>query len=347
MEQNIFEKCLRDLESGNTKLRRRGMQRLSTLSDPRVLQVSKALRADEDETIRFYAFQIYNRLIDDGVSSRVKVKTEIKTELEYLHSPTQVLDEVLFIFKSNLRRITVVSLKTGLIKIVLAVGIIIFFSWGFDDARGQLFKWKDLLSLRYAAAIFMYHLFLRPVTWDMVGRAFLGGYRDRTARALAKRGFTAERYSEMLKANILKSLLVPGIPFIMFIISQETPMLVFGLIISILVLYKTTHMLPRYLLTDPSPAHRNKGIGMFSPFGGLARRLYPTFLVVSAGFYLCIGYGLMLSMEIFVHNPIPLEQIVLLLVADILIDPFWIGFHILVTRCVMQMKEENRATTAP
>ena len=341
MDQCTFEQCLRDLESNDQARRRKGIQRLANFADRRALQVSKALLSDQDEMIRFYAHQTYTQLIEKGINPRESKESEKKKEYQYLFNPLQVLDEVLFIFKANLGHNIYASLKTGWIKIVLFAGV-----FHLMRQMNYYLRWEQFLSLPLLGTLFLYSIVIRPLVWMSVGKSFLGGYQDRKARNLSKQPFSLNQYCSLATVNFFKSLLVVLFPGLLFLGGKNQPLLnLAGILVFIYSLYKTAYLMPLQLMkTRPAGQTVSIALARYSRYGKIFKRLYPSFFLIAGSFYVCIGLGAITTWNIWFKSGM-FEQGFLLLLADILIEPYWIGFQILTTRCIMQMEAERIVRT--
>ncbi|RCK79122.1 MAG: hypothetical protein OZSIB_0236 [Candidatus Ozemobacter sibiricus] len=325
MTASAFETCLLKIESTDPAARQEGVLALHRIPEPRSLQVLQALIADADPVVREYAIEGVNRLVRAGVRLR-KPRAEPRRECATLRDALDVADEVFCIFRRNAAAIMAAALVAGVVKILIGA-VFLLSPYVFDSARVI----ENSLGSMGPALLVIHQLFLRPFAWLTVGRAFMGGFLDPVVRQQARVPWQPWEYWAFFPVNLVQAL--PICFFAWVIIAARLGGDSFWLAIALLWwVHATLPLLPLQLINAgrmPDTLQQTWTIWWERAADG--RALLPTFLIQLGLLYLLI----FINVKTFVPMPWGfdfIQSLGTLLLADALLDPFWIGYRILVTR---------------
>jgi|GEM_PF-4563079 len=331
MEEKDFEICLRNIESRDPIRRRQGVISLEKIGDNRAFNVAKALLTDEDFKVREQAERIYD-LLSRKNKKAVFQHTEPVKDVETLSEIWEVFDEVGFIIKRNVGAIYLAAAVSGAAKLLLAISMCVSKEIIPFDSYAL---YNSLFSI--GPVLFTIHqLVFRPFIWLTVGRAFLAGFQDKNARALSKIPISFSGYLAMMFTNLLQFVPIAALAY--FILSRSVfgaDILVKTLCFMVLVYfyYVSIPLLPVQLLDSSNVGSTlSKSLSIFSEKKSFLKQSYPTFLVLSLAFYCCIAGNAAIVMGWITSSDSEVLIYPAILIADVLIDPFWIGYRILTTR---------------
>ena len=331
MAANEFEKSLLKIESPLPALRQEGVLDLKKINDSRALQVLLALEFDPDPLVKRFAAAGVSQLEAAGVRLK-RPQTDRRCEIETIGSPLEVVDEVFFLFRRNAPNIMYLAISSGSLKILL--GLLFLFS-------PQMVSSVQFLQSGFFSAapvlFFIQQVFFRPIAWLTVGRAFLAGYPDPAARQQARIPLSLSGYFGFLPANLIQAIpLCLAFLFLAFLPRPMVDNLVGPKFICLMLvawyLYASFALLPMQL---SNVGHGSEAIGkairIYWERGSAVRSFFPTFLL----YYGALMAIIYINFQLLLGTSFPFVEAQtagILLLADSILDPFWIGFRILVTR---------------
>ncbi|MFZ2957498.1 MAG: HEAT repeat domain-containing protein [Candidatus Ozemobacteraceae bacterium] len=339
-DDTVFAQALQFAESADPVARLNGVEMLSEIGDSRCLEVVRVLQNDEDPDVRAAARPVYQGLIKKGFRPRVRPGDELHREKTSLSNTTEILDEAFFLISRNFDRIAAASLRSGFLKIVAAVlligGRVL---WPTDGL------WFEREIFGAALWIFLAHqLLVRPYAWETIGRAILANYPEKSVRKAAVGEFSHYRYQRMFMANILQRgcMVLPVIIFWKatmgtFYLNFDGSAFIFaGLAFMAVVLYLNPVMLPLHVLTSKSAgATISESTELVSQKRFVLKAVYPNFLALTFGMYTLAIINVLFILQYFFdinHSGCILGAV---LIADVVIDPVWMAFRLMITRMMM------------
>ena len=328
-----FEACLGEIESGEPGRKRSGVASLGNFLDSRALEVARVLMKDGDPEIRFQAGRVLETLQEKGVKPRLAKREDIHAEIESLASTNQILDEVFFVYRANLDEIVYNSLVTGIPKISLFAALAIYYSY-FENLRMGMDN-PQFMGLLVLCSL---HVFLvRPLIWEKVGRAILGGFSDRYSRSVAKFPFSFNGYFRMLKANLFESLILVIPAGFVAISSASAGALTISLLFWVFLCSFLCHFLPCQMIFGGSVSETvERTYTLYGKRKDIIKTSFPSFCVLVGAFYIIFFLNFSIGFEKIFYPVGTTATLMGFLLADILLDPFWISYRILVARLMVQ-----------
>lgn len=279
------------------------------------------------------------------------------SEIYPLTSSWQIFDEVIFIIKRNLAGNVFHGFLAATPKFMLIFAIF----------TGDI---KDATTLSILAVL--HHVFWRPLAWQAISTSFLAGFPEKRIRKLSqpcfhvfqlffqlffglydkhikledKTSFTWGQYSSIFFTNLISAIPFSG-ALVLAIFSNLAIIRTDGLELLVLAIWFfiwcfSLTLLPAIMLRGKKSAGTASGIQItgFSTIFWLALR----FGMILAILYLVVISSSVALMEVFgfplrngfMNVSSNMVLICLAIAADCLIDPFIIGFRLLLTRLGME-----------
>ncbi len=346
MNDGMFNSCLNGIESGDLETCLNSIRMLDKYPDPRSLEVLKALIHDSNPRVKVLANSIYNNLKNKGLKSIGLKKSETQREVVYLFSNWDVLDEVGFIYQRNFSSIIIKSFKYNFFKIVFGIFVLMNFKSIYENIS---YYDTSILSKRYIGLlcfIAFHELFMRPIIWLKIAGEILQGFKDRKLITIG-RGKLSKVYIELNKVNLIRLIFQFAIPVCFLMIFPFGNWSFIGfLILTVILLGANLLVLPLFplILTDRGSTGStfSRCIKMFdSKMLKELNFLFPTFLFIICMFYFAFAGGLIVVLQFLSaipkYSPNHLDQfVIMMIIVDFIIDPFWIGFQLLVTRYMLK-----------
>jgi hypothetical protein len=340
--ESDFARALDCIESSDPESRREGIARLERIGGKKAYQVAGVLVGDADPVVASTARRICSNQQNSGrLWSNPKALTR-PAEKVILSSTWMILDEVFFICRRNLANLAVSSFVAALPKLCFIFAV---FAGPF-----LISDFKDYVSLPLVGlALFVHQIFWRPLAWLSIGKSFIGGFPDRISRQQARKGINWGSYLSLGFANLFVALpfsLVAVLTWNNWVsdqISGFDMLLWFGFWI---VFWES------FFFCMPMVLSRNTSVAFVD---GVRLRFSAIFSVLRTNFVF-IGTSLLLYIVIYSSSVsscgflgIPLQPgdrqvqnlwyLALLVAADCLIDPFIIGYRILMARLYSERNE--------
>lgn len=326
---NGFSECLGLIESTDVATRRRGVAQLERFHEPRALRVALALSQDPDESVRETAIEVAGTLRRSGVSLETAKSVHRRVATDTLLSSAEIMDEVFFLWRRNRGNIVKAWLISDLpqILILLAVFIPYFMKWNIPP-----FKSGDWMLGIMALIICT---FGRPFAWMLTGRAFAGAFSDRASQAVAHRPMSPVEYLGLMQMNVIANLPL--------VVSAVVPYLFFYDILPLYFIFYllfflgyhsfTCTLMPRQLFANANVFVSLRGLFQnWSETWKFQRMVYMSFLWSMATLYTALMVSMVYALEMLsFSNTVPIAP-ALLLLADTIIDPFWLGWQTTVAR---------------
>ncbi|MBU1109887.1 MAG: hypothetical protein KKB51_24615 [Candidatus Riflebacteria bacterium] len=195
-----FAACLDSLEGNEVPRRRHAMVALERLGGTRALQVATALTSDVDPVVANLARRICSVLGKKGLMLRRYLRTQHLVQTVSIRGFYQLLDEVVFVIRRNLAGIAIDSFLFSIPKLLM---VTVFFVSPFFAPFFDLVHEVWLVSL----LIFVYQIFWRPLVWHSTGLAFLAGFPENACRRQARKAGGWRLYNSLLKVGLIEAIL--------------------------------------------------------------------------------------------------------------------------------------------
>ncbi len=335
---SAFAACLDALESGDTQQRREALAHLQKINDQRALAVAHGLIEDHDPTIRDGARTLLKRLTRRGLRLRRRPAAEMPIKPDPLFNTWDAFDEAVFIVRNNLTAVYTAAVRSGLLK--LCGAFVLLLMPDFLETSGRSLD-PDMAVLGPLVLLF-HQIFFRPAIWLNVGRACLGGCRDREAVILARAPWPWSRILSMYLFSLVR-LIALALPSAFFIFSLTSWSAGLGsYLISggffLLCAWIVFPFLPICLLL-PDRSASEFGSTVFT-FTSEARRILwrftPMFLLIMGLLYAILGGNIWLITERILGDRALVSIFFAAMLADLALDPLWIAFHLLITRLMLR-----------
>ncbi|HNW36630.1 MAG TPA: HEAT repeat domain-containing protein [Candidatus Ozemobacteraceae bacterium] len=325
-----FSECLSLLESTDLLARRRGAAQLERFHEPKALRVALALANDPDEQVRETAREVAGILRRAGVAVQVGKAIQRKVATDTLLSSSEIMDETFFLWRRNRAGICAAWAVADAPQLLLGLGIFVYSSQthGFEPFEGTP-------GLILKGIILLIFLFGRPLAWMLIGKAFIGAFQDRNSQTVANRPMSAMEYLGFFQMNIITSgPLIAGIYLIFATDTGLAPLfLIFYLIFFLGYHSFSFTLMPRQLMTNADALKNTAALFREGLEGWSFRRVvYMSFLWCMTMIYSALFMSGQLSLDLLdipFRHAIPL---IMVLLCDTLMDPFWIGWEITVAR---------------
>ena len=326
-----FAACLDNLESSEVSRRRQAIATLEQIGGVRALQVAVALTGDADQIVASSARRICSEAGKKGLVLRSFLKTQALPQTVAIKSFMQLLDEVVFIMRRNLAEVVRDSFLFSIPKFSL---VTLFFLCPFYEPLLEIVSQPWLICL----LIFIYEIFWRPLVWLSTGNAFLAGFPDNNIRRQSRQFLGRKLYRPLLRAGlveaVLYALILSSVFWWHFNLDSIGALLgVLGFFWLIAWLHSSSSV-PVILL-------RNKDSEEAVWLSGYSRNFWVS---VKLGASLAVLYFVVLSsiaslvwllgFAEWINGPI-VFIFGYFIAADALIDPFVIGYRLLLTRLSM------------
>lgn len=338
-----FAVALDDIESSDVESRRQGAARLEKIGGNRSYQVASVLVGDADPVVASIARRICSSQRKAGLVWRGSQVPVRPAERKVLGSVWQILDEVVFTCRRNMSELLQVGFIAALPKLLL-----IFFIYAGPYVLKDFHEFVAVPVLFFALGA--HQIFWRPLTWLGIGRAFIGGFPDRLSRQQARGMNIWQLYRQMLTAN-----LVPAIAYSVLLIYTYSSLYSrfngFALLIAWAVFW--IMFWEPFLMTNPLVLFKQKSASVFDGMQlhynsrlSLVRLNFVFFFVLLVLYLMlytssvagCAFLGMSLQ-PLGLKVPTQLWYIALLIGADCLLDPFIVGYRILLTRLSLNRAE--------
>ena len=346
MNDGMFNSCLTGIESGDLDSCLNAIRMLGKYPDPRSLEVLQTLMHDNDPKIQVLSNTIYNSLKKMGLKSIGWKKSETEREIVYLFSNWDVLDEVGFIYQRNFASIIFKSFKYNFLKIIFGIVVILNFQKIYSNIS---YYDTSIFSKRYIGLlcfVAFHELFMRPVIWLKIAGEILQGFKDRKLITIGKRKLS-KVYFELNKVNLIRIIIQFALPVCFLMVFPMNDLAFVGYLILVVIILGTNLLvLPLFplILTNrrSTGSTFSRCLKMFdSKMLGELNFLFPTFLFFICMLYFSFAGGLIVILQFL--SAIPkysvnhVDQfIIMMIIVDFIIDPFWIGFQLLVTRYMLK-----------
>ncbi|NLI75658.1 MAG: HEAT repeat domain-containing protein [Candidatus Riflebacteria bacterium] len=331
MAVNEFESCLLKIESADPTARQEAVLDLRRFPEPRALAVLQSLANDADPVVRDFAAEGASGLARAGVRLRRAAEEPLR-EVVSLESPLEVADEVFCIFRRNAAAIMAAALLAGTVKLLVG-GIFLLSPFLFDSVRPL----EDSLTGMGPFLVIIHQLVFRPFAWLTVGRAFMAGFPDPAVRQQSRVVWQSWEYWAFLPANLVQAIPVCAAAVVMLMPGRPDDLILLrtaALIFLAWFAYASIALLPMQLVHSGRSAEAvGHALRFYWSRGKAVRSLMPTFLLYLGLLYLLLFLNFRMFWPIDLSFTV-IQSIGCILVADVLLDPFWIGFRILVTRLV-------------
>lgn len=337
--ESDFAAALDCIESPDPESRRLGAARLEKIGGNRSYQVASVLVGDADPVVasiarRICATQRKTGMIWRGLQSAVR-----PAERQILTDAWQILDEVAFIARRNMSELASVSLIAALPKLLLVFAIF---------AGPYLFEnFSEYVTVSILIfALGLHQVLWRPLVWLAIGKAFLGGFPDRMTRQHARSINIWQAYLLMFAGNIVPALvftLVLGLTYYSLYSRVDAGTIAAAWLGFWVLIWEPSFYVNPTILSRPTPAAVGEGI-IFrakSKFSIVRPNLF--FIIVLGIFYLmlyssavagCAFLGMSLQ-PTGLKIPQELWYVALLIGADCLLDPFVIGYRVLINKLMV------------
>lgn len=343
LNESEFAKALDCIESPDPETRRAGAARLEKIGGNRSFQVASVLVGDADPIVASIARRICSAQTRSGTLWRNMQKPVRPAEKQFISNGWQLLDEIVFICRRNLSELSYISFISAIPKLLL---VFILFAGPYLFSDFHEYANPPVLI----ALLFFHQLFWRPLAWLAIGKAFIGGFPDRMSRQQARAIRIQQRYIPMVLANLPPALAFSALfgyglnLFTSFFNSLE---LFWPLFLCWLLIWEP------FVLANPMVllrgSLRSAVDGIFLRFSSkhkiLKRNLF--FIAILTVFYSMfysssIAFSSFLGMSLQTTGLKIRQEIwylALLISADCLLDPFVIGYRIMLARLNLGAEE--------
>lgn len=334
--ESDFAIALDCIESSEPDKRREGAARLEKVGGNRAFQVASVLIGDADPIVSSISRRICNKFQRAGLMWRTMQNPARAAEKRVLSSIWLILDEVVFICRRNLSELAMASFISALPKLIFISLVFAgpFLIPDFNEYCGQ----ENIFS-----GLFAHQLFWRPLAWLSIGRAFMGGFPDRTTRQQARQTSIWGNYFFLGLSNAITAIpyCVVAIGIYSAINSGRGLEIYLVLAFAFWIIFWEGFLLcnPIIVLTN-SIGGILQGISARVSRNVSLTRQNISFLAVLGFLYVMIFASSMATMTFLgislqpgnLKVPSTLWLLAFWIAADCLIDPFVIGYRLLVTK---------------
>jgi len=327
-----FAASLLNLESGEPPRRRQAMAFLEQLGGLRAFQVAASLTGDSDQVVAAAARRICGESVKKGLILRGQQQAQPLAQTFAITNFYQLLDEVVFILRRNLSGVVIDSFLFSIPKFAMVTLIFLCFYFSF---LVELFRspWG------VCPLLFFYELLWRPLVWNSTGVAFLSGFPENSMRRQAVRVSRTAAYWDMVWDGLLEGMLYASVLSALYcwylgvVLSLWPAAMLFVVWLMVWVGSSCTAA-TRIMLRNPDAKviWRSGYIGNFwlaLKLGAVLACLYLVVVGSSLSLFWMLGFADVLDWPgLFFFG--------FLIAADALIDPFVIGFRILLARLNME-----------
>ncbi len=334
-----FSACLEQLESEQQEQRMEALQKLSSRPDSRSLTVLQALQEDENPEIRRQSIVLVRKMQQLGIRPRVSPVSVSSRERFTLSSSLQLIDEVCAIWSNRAWDYLISALVGGAPKLFLLVLIM----YAESSRRGYV----SALSLEpwlLFGMLLVHPLLFRPFAWELIGKTFLAGWPERSLRRRFQRRVTFRSYTQLLFRNLIPIVLNLGMLGIFLVVPATQPnleILYLGLILFYWVIPMNLCRVPMILLHPHSPEAVNRAQELAAGDNTsmkLIRETVGDFVWFIGAWYISFSISFVVIASFFVRTPPDVYFLCGFLVADVLLDPLWIGFQLTLTHLLDQTR---------
>ncbi|HNV72951.1 MAG TPA: hypothetical protein PKO06_24795, partial [Candidatus Ozemobacteraceae bacterium] len=248
----------------------------------------------------------------------------------------QLVDEVCAVWGNRAWDYLIGALTAGAPKLFLM--ILLFY---IDVDRRGFGSAMTLDPWLLFALILVYPLFFRPFAWELLGKTFLSGWPERSIRQRFQRRLTFGSYTLLLRRNLFPAMinvLLLGLFLVVPSTNLNLEVLYLGLILFFWVIPLNFCRLPLTLLDPLTPTSVEHASELGSAHAPTIRSSLTDFTWFIAYWYLAIAISFVFVASYFVRSTSGMHSLCGVLLADILLDPLWIGFHLTLTYLLKQQK---------
>lgn len=342
--QTPFAKALAEVESPDPRRRLAGISQLLEIADARALQVARTLQRDEDPDIRLEATRVCIKLQADGVRERLVPGQEQARERSQLNSVYEVLDEVFFALSRNFGAVAWSAVVAGALKLAGAAVLI----WWHPTGPVFGYRFESMIPVYVMAGFALQQLFVRPLSWILIGRAVLGGFADQVSRRLGEAPISAFQVMQVAKVNLYERLKLV-IPIGLLAVAALSPdagafLSIFAVFILLSVLRLNPLNLPMQLLLGRAAGDSmTQAAALARERDWVIRFSWSNFLAQTCGLYILFTSVFLFLLDFFFGCNPPRSLFASLLLADTVLDPFWIGYRLLTARLVLNCSQRVNA----
>ncbi len=327
-----FAAALLNLESGEPPRRRQAMAFLEQLGGSRAFQVAASLTGDSDQVIAAAARRICGEATKKGLILRTQLQSQPLAQSVAIANFYQLLDEVVFILRRNLSGVVTDSFLFSIPKFAM---VTLIFMCSYFSFLVELFRSPWAVG----ALLFLYELLWRPLVWNSTGVAFMLGFPENSLRRQAMRVSRTVSYSDVLGVGLLEGLLYASVLSAFYnwylgVLQSMWPAVILFVIWMLIWVDSCCVAAARILVRKPGERvfWRSGYIGHFwlaLKFGAVLVCLYAMVFGSSLSLFWMFGAADILAWPgLFLFG--------FILAADALLDPFVIGFRILLARLSLE-----------
>ncbi|HOY69084.1 MAG TPA: HEAT repeat domain-containing protein [Candidatus Ozemobacteraceae bacterium] len=324
-----FDDCLTLIESADPADRRRGTAQLERFHETRALRVALALANDPDEEVRETAREVAGTLRRAGVEITAGKPLRRVVATDTLLSSPEVMDETFFLWRRNRKDIVTAWALTDAPQILFGLGLFTMPAFGVRFHPGsEAFFWAAVLFT-------IIQLLMRPFAWMLMGRGFIGSFPDREAQTIAARRISGLEYLGFFQMQIIASgPLIAGFGFVIFVAGDIAPFAFILYLLFFLAYHSYTYtLMPRQLIENGDVFRSIRGLLNDGAEGyRFQRHVYMSFLWFMAVSYTAMLMSGSVLFETWLNRFRDAELLGVLILADALLDQFWIGWQITVAR---------------
>ncbi|PKL50834.1 MAG: hypothetical protein CVV42_02170 [Candidatus Riflebacteria bacterium HGW-Riflebacteria-2] len=326
-----FSASLDNLESGESPRRRQAMAYLEKLGGLRAFQVAAALTGDADLVVAATARRICSEASKKGLILRTRLQAQPLAQTVSIKNFYQLLDEVVFIIRRNLTGVVLDSFLFSIPKFVL---VTVFFLCPYYAALAELVAQAWVII----PAVVLYELFWRPLVWSSTGMAILAGFPENAMRRQSSRLSGSALYWQMLRSGLVEAvfyvfLLMAVFAWYLGFARDLWPAAIAFIVWFAIWVDSSLTMAAKILVAKPGAQllWRSGYIGHFwlsLKFGVVLACLY--FVITGSAVSLLWLFGL--------DNVLDWPRLFLsgfVIAADALLDPFVMGYRILMARLAL------------
>ncbi|NLF98087.1 MAG: hypothetical protein GX569_15245 [Candidatus Riflebacteria bacterium] len=323
-----FAASLANLESGEPPRRRQAIAFLEKLGGLRAFQVASALVGDSDPIVAAAARRICAESSKKGLILRNNLQAQPLAQKILIKDFYQLLDEVVFVIRRNLNRVVMDSFLFSIPKFAL---VTLIFLCPYFEVLKEVFAQGWIIF----PAIFVYEAFWRPLIWSSTGAAVLEGFPENVLRRQSMKMSGVRFYRKILFLDLVESLLYAVVLTCVYAwylnyFSSLWPAAIFFLFWAMIWVDSSCSTVARILISDSEARilWRSGYIGNFTlaiKLGMVLALLYLMIVGSSVSLLWIFGFDALLN------GPI-LFLFGFVIAADALLDPFVMGYRILLTR---------------
>ena len=331
-----FSDCLTLLEGDNQEQRLTALQKLGTRLEERSLAVILRLTEDENPDIKRHALALARRFKELDVRQRLSQAQSPGRERFSIAGSYQLVDEVFAIWANRAWDYLLTAGIAGAPK--LALIFILLSSLGpaqpfsFFIARNEIWFISIL--------VIVHTVVFRPFAWELLGKTFLAGWPERSLRRRFQRRLTLGSYVLLLRGGLLTSLqylAVLGGGLILPMVQNAEPFMLLLCLFYLLLPWNFCRF-AMALLHPLTPDAFAKAMELAWTNTSTIRSQLSDFCWFLAWIYAAFIASFLGVATFFVRYTEPVHYFCGLLLADVLLDPIWVGFHLMLTRMLEERK---------